>query len=70
MAHVGRNMLDFYYSYIVGRGVWQQQCILRGFYLYELHFCLLVLSDLFTPECRVVKEKYNLSLNPRNFMEF
>jgi len=32
------------------------QCILRGFYLYELHFCLLVLSDLFTPECRVVKE--------------
>jgi hypothetical protein len=51
----------------MGRGgggeVWQQLCILRGFYFYYLHFFLLALIDLFTPESLVLKEKYNLSLN-------
>jgi len=45
----GPKHVGFLLQIFGGGGVLQQQCILRGIYLYELHFCLLVLSDLFTP---------------------
>jgi hypothetical protein len=69
MVHVGRNMLDFYYCYVAGRGVWQQQCILRGFYLYELHLSSCTLWFIY-PRVPRRKRKVQFIVKPQKIVEF